>query len=105
MNQEKQNVHRTHETDSWYDSSIQWSLDSLASWIRFAEIKVAAILAITGILISALLDRLPYILTAADTPCLILRRCIVVVLLAYACAQLGVIISALLVLWPRLRSS
>lgn len=105
MNQEKQHVHPTEETSNWYDSSIQWSLDSVASWIRFAEIKVAAILAITGILISALLDRLPYILTAAETPCLILRRCIFSTLVVYASAQLGVIISALLVLWPRLRPS
>jgi len=105
VNQDKQDVHRRHETGGWYDSSIQWSLDSFASWIRFAEIKVAAILAITGILISAMLDRLPHVFSAADTPCSILRRCIVLALIVYASAQLGVIITALLVLWPRLRPS
>jgi len=104
VDQEKQGIHHTHEDDR-YDSFIHQSLDSLASWIRFAEVKVAAILAIAGILISALLDKLPYILTSAGTPCLTLRRCILGTLLIYACAQLGVVLSALLVLWPRLQSS
>ncbi len=102
MNQQKELARTTAEANDWQDSAIRWSLDSLASWIRFAELKVTAMLAIAGILVSGLLDRLPVILQAVNTRCLPVGTTIVASLLIYACAQLGVIVTALFVLWPRL---
>lgn len=105
MNERKQDVRTTQATEDWDDSMIRWSLDRLASMHRFAEMKVAAILGVSGILLVPLADKLPDTVKVATTRCPTLGVCIVIALAVYGFAQVGVAISALLVLWPRLRSS
>lgn len=105
MNERTQDVRTTQDTEDWDDSIIRWSLDRLASMHSFAEIKVAAILGVSGILLVPLADKLPDIVNVATTRCPTLGVCIVIALAVYGFAQVGVAISAVLVLWPRLRSS
>jgi hypothetical protein len=105
LNRTSSNAESTGDSDNWGDSPTAWALDALASWIRYAEVKVAAILAITGILVSALFEKLPQVVSTAQAACPLLAGCILATLLVYVCAQLGVVVSALVVLWPRLRST
>lgn len=94
------------DAEEWRDSMTRWSLDRLSSMQSFAEIKVAAILGAAAILLAPLVEKLPKLVELARTGDLESRRAYIAgALLVYACSQLGVFLSAALVLWPRLRSS
>ena len=106
MGEHEQSLTTTHDPEEWRDAMSCWSLERLSSMQSFAEIKVAAILGAGAILLAPLVDRLPKLVGLACVGGLDPRRtCVALALLVYAGSQIGVFLSALLVLWPRLRSS